>query len=168
MKCPRTGTLLKTVKVGKIEVEVSEQCSGVFFDNLELEKFDEKHEVEGDLLALHLRKFKTTKIRENERIKCPKCINIVMMRRFYSPKHIIEIDECPGCAGIWLDAGELDLVREHFSNENERLEMCDQLQREVDNHPDVIKHRKAYDKRISKLEKFSKLMQRLSRTSSIF
>lgn len=164
MQCPRTGSLLKTVKLGKIEIEISEKCAGIFFDNLELERFDEQHEIEGEVLIKHLSQFKPTVIKKDARINCPKCEDIVMMRRFYSPKHIVEVDECPGCAGIWLDAGELDLIRKHFSTESERLVMCDQLTKEVDRHPDVLKQRKEYDQRMSKLEIFSKVLNRLVST----
>lgn len=161
MKCPRTGSLLKTVKLGKIEVEISEECAGVFFDNLELERFDEKHEIEGEVLIKHLSQFKPIAIKEDSRIKCPKCKDTVMMRRFYSPKHIVEIDECPKCAGVWLDAGELTLIREHFSTEPERLAMCEQLTKEVDRHPEVIRQRQEYDETMSKLEAFSRLLHQI-------
>lgn len=34
MKCPITGILPKTVKVGKISVDVSEECVGAFLISL--------------------------------------------------------------------------------------------------------------------------------------
>ena len=43
-----------------------------------------------------------------------------MMRRFYSPKRDIEIDECPKSGGIWLDPGELAHLRELFPTEGDR------------------------------------------------
>ena len=33
------------------------------------------------------------------------------MRRFTSVRREVAIDECAGCAGIWLDAGELEAIR---------------------------------------------------------
>jgi len=168
MKCPRTGSLLKRVKLGKIEIEISEECAGIFFDQFELERFDEKHEIEGEVLIKHLSKFKPIVLKNDSRINCPKCENVVMMRRFYSPKHIVEIDECPGCAGIWLDAGELDLIRKHFSTESERLAMCEQLTKEVDLHPEVLKHQKEYDEKMSKLETLSKILNRVVSRRHLF
>lgn len=47
MKCPRTGSQLKTIKVGGIAVNISEQCGGVFFDNLELSKFKSVSDIRG-------------------------------------------------------------------------------------------------------------------------
>ena len=37
-----------------------------------------------------------------------------MMRHPFSVKREIEIDECPNCAGYWLDHGELDAIRNHL------------------------------------------------------
>lgn len=161
MKCPRTGSPLKTVKLGKIEVEISEQSAGIFFDNEELEKFDEKHEIEGEVLLKHLAQFKPHRLKDDARMTCPKCKDAVMMRHFYSPKRIIEIDECPACGGIWLDAGELALIRKHFSTESERIEMCDELVKEVNSIPEVIKLRKEYDNNMSKWAAFSKVLNNL-------
>ena len=130
MKCPRTGSPLKTVKVGGIAVDISEECGGVFFDNIELSKFQVGTDIRGNALAKHLRKFHSHLLNENERIKCPKCKDIVMMRRYYSPLKVIEIDECPGCAGIWLDTGELEKIQNNQLSSAElarlRMEMVEQ------------------------------------------
>ena len=120
MLCPRTGTPLKAVKVGGITVDISTACGGVFFDHLELQHFDEKHERRGQVLADHLKQFTPINIDLNQRIKCPKCINITMQRHYYSPKKIIEIDECPGCGGLWFDYGELEKIRTLFPTKADR------------------------------------------------
>lgn len=39
---------------------------------------------------------------------CPKCGEALKVRSFQK----IEIDQCSGCGGIWLDAGELEQVAE--------------------------------------------------------
>ena len=39
-------------------------------------------------------------------MKCPKCGELLKERSFQK----IEIDQCTGCGGIWLDAGELEQV----------------------------------------------------------
>ena len=43
-----------------------------------------------------------------------------MLRRFYSPKQQIEIDECAMCGGIWLDYGELSRIRGMFDTDEAR------------------------------------------------
>lgn len=41
-------------------------------------------------------------------MKCPYCkVPMIVLEL-----HQIEIDYCPGCGGIWLDAGELELLLE--------------------------------------------------------
>jgi Zn-finger nucleic acid-binding protein len=39
-------------------------------------------------------------------MKCPKCGANLQEKEF----HQIKIDTCPECHGIWLDAGEMDLI----------------------------------------------------------
>lgn len=39
-------------------------------------------------------------------MRCPKCGEPLKVRSFQK----IEIDQCSGCNGIWLDAGELEQV----------------------------------------------------------
>jgi hypothetical protein len=41
-------------------------------------------------------------------MRCPKCGEPLKERSFQK----IQIDQCTGCNGIWLDAGELDQVAE--------------------------------------------------------
>ena len=120
MKCPRTGSNLKAVKVGGITVDISESCGGVFFDNYELEHFDEEIEERGSELANHLKQFTPPAIDLQERISCPKCTDMVMARHYYSPKNEVEIDECRGCGGIWFDFGELEKIRLLFPKAEDR------------------------------------------------
>ena len=106
---PKNWKSAENDKVGKIAVDVSEECGGVFFDNLELEQFDQAHEVRGDVLVEHLSQFEAVILAADHRLHCPKCENVVMIRRFYpySKHHSaklhgskrIEIDECPHCRG---------------------------------------------------------------------
>jgi len=41
-------------------------------------------------------------------MRCPKCGDTLKVRSFQK----VEIDQCNGCGGIWLDAGELEQVAE--------------------------------------------------------
>ncbi len=43
-----------------------------------------------------------------------------MMRHFHSAKRDVEVDECPKCAGFWLDADELHAIRSAFSSEEDK------------------------------------------------
>lgn len=48
------------------------------------------------------------KERKSHFMKCPKCGADLKERRMGS----VAVDTCPECHGMWLDAGELDLVRQ--------------------------------------------------------
>ena len=61
-------------------------------------------------LVEQLRRAKTEevegKLKEVAHMRCPKCGEPLKERRFQK----IQIDQCTGCQGIWLDAGELEQV----------------------------------------------------------
>lgn len=43
--------------------------------------------------------------------ECPRCTGVKLHRHFFSARRRVEVDECPNCAGYWLDAGELAAIR---------------------------------------------------------
>jgi len=94
-------------------------CGGIWFDNFEISKFDEPHESEGEAL-LDIERDESITVDPDKRLKCPRCDDIVLMRHFFSVKKQVELDECPGCGGFWLDAGELRQIRTLFQSEQEK------------------------------------------------
>jgi uncharacterized protein len=119
MKCPVCESSLTAVQAGSVAVDVClGGCGGIWFDNFELQKLDDPQELAGQMLV-NLKKRADLQIDPTQRRKCPRC-DIVMMRHFFSPLRRVEVDECPGCGGYWLDAGELALIREERQTEQER------------------------------------------------
>jgi len=120
---------MKEVEINKVKVDISEGCGGVWFDNLEFEKFDEAHENAGDKLVDLMASFAKGKgpVDLDKRINCPRCADTVLMRHFESPLRKIQIDQCPGCGGIWLDAGELKDFRKLFPTEADRKKAGDEF-----------------------------------------
>ena len=43
-----------------------------------------------------------------------------MLKHFASVKRRVEVDECPNCAGFFLDHGELNDIRDKFKTEKKR------------------------------------------------
>jgi hypothetical protein len=43
-------------------------------------------------------------------MKCPKCYGDLKEENYQDK---VNIDRCLGCGGVWLDAGELELLSEH-------------------------------------------------------
>ena len=120
MKCPACANQLQPVTIENVTVDVCKDgCGGVWFDNFEIKKFDEPHESAGNILE-QLQTRSDTAIEPDKRYKCPKCDDVVMMRHFFSVKKQITVDECPGCAGYFLDAGELKQIRSLFKTEAEK------------------------------------------------
>lgn len=122
MKCPRTGAELKEVEIAGVKIDISEACGGVWFDNYEFKKFDEVHEAAGEMLIDLMAKYQNDDIDLSKRLNSPRHPEVVMMRYYFSSKRQVEIDECPKCGGIWLDAGELLHIRELFPTEASRKE----------------------------------------------
>jgi uncharacterized protein len=120
MKCPACGHDLKEKKVSpQLTVDVCEGgCGGIWFDNYELAKLDEKREALGDAL-LHIPRNASPPAGAQRR-SCPRCSGIKMMRHPYALGVKIEIDRCGNCNGIWLDAGELAAIRNQCKSESER------------------------------------------------
>lgn len=131
MECPACGKELKRLTVGDVAVDVCQgACGGAWFDQFELKKFDEPHEEAGVAL-LGVERVLPTPVDRKRRLKCPKCDDSIMMRHFFSVKREVEVDECPECAGFWLDFGELGHIRSLFNSEAERRKAARHYFRDV-------------------------------------
>ncbi|MFP4473670.1 MAG: zf-TFIIB domain-containing protein [Candidatus Omnitrophota bacterium] len=125
MECPACDNTLTEKEFGGIAVDVCENgCGGIWFDNFELEKFDEQHEHAGEAL-LDVARDPDVQANIQEKRQCPRCQDVVMRQRFFSVKRGVTMDECAGCGGIWLDAGELRDIRKAFENEEQRHQAFD-------------------------------------------
>jgi Zn-finger nucleic acid-binding protein len=130
MKCPVCANNLSSVQAGSVTVDVClGGCGGIWFDNFELKKLDDPHELGGQLLV-NVKKRPDLQIDFSKRRNCPHC-GIVMMRHFFSPRRRVEVDECPSCGGYWLDAGELALIREEYQSEQERRKAVEEYLAEM-------------------------------------
>jgi Zn-finger nucleic acid-binding protein len=121
MKCPACERDLTTMTAGPITVDVcSGGCGGIWFDHFELQKIDEQSESAGAEL-LDLPRDPAVSIDLERRRSCPKCgPDFVMLRHFTSVARKVTIDECPNCGGIFLDPGELAMIRAEYPSEEER------------------------------------------------
>lgn len=124
MKCPACGNELTQMTAGPITVDACKGgCGGLWFDRFELMKVDEPSQSAGESL-LHTPRKKGVKIDPSQRRNCPKC-NVIMMQHFFDVKRRVVVDECPKCAGVWLDAGELATIRSEYPNDEERKKAAD-------------------------------------------
>jgi Zn-finger nucleic acid-binding protein len=104
---------------GEVRVDVCKNgCKGIWFDWGELKALDENDEGAGEALEEAL---KSPRINDSGRgpLKCPKC-GIAMHAHKYSSAKEVNVDECYGCGGFFLDSGELREIREHHMSQEER------------------------------------------------
>jgi Zn-finger nucleic acid-binding protein len=126
MKCPACENQLQQMTVADVTVDICKGgCGGIWFDQFELQKFDEPHESAGQAL-LEVERKEGLAIDRSKPLNCPKCEGVVMMRHFFSVKQNVEVDECAGCGGFWLDAGELATIRSLFDTEQQRRQAAQQ------------------------------------------
>lgn len=55
----------------------------------------------------------------SRRLSYPECADVLMMRRLFSVKRQITVDEYPNCGGYWLGAGGPAAIRTEFATEEE-------------------------------------------------
>ena len=122
MDCPACEKTLTEKKVADIVVDVCENgCGGIWFDNYELEKVDEEKETAGEAL-LDIPFDPAVNVDYKKPRPCPRCEHKSMIKHFASVQEKVEVDECPACGGVWLDYGELGLIRSQYATEDERGE----------------------------------------------
>ena len=156
MNCPRCDTDTVELSSNGIKVDVCmEGCSGIWFDPFIFKKLDEPHEAEDSFLQ----KLSEGKIQNLEKeIDCPRCDKQPMFRRFFSVRKSVEIDECPKCAGVWLDAGELTHIYALFKSEQERKAEADILLAELIGE-DLEKLSQASEEELEKNRRFARALR---------
>lgn len=125
MKCPYNDVeLVKEIWEADVEVDRCPRCRGIWLDPGELERIQETQEIdysqelqaplnEEALAYNHERQL------QEEAIACPKC-GARMTKEEHGFNQWIVIDICPGCHGIWLDDGELELLEIYYEREHAR------------------------------------------------
>lgn len=124
MKCPACNTSTNQFSVNNVTLDACNVgCGGVWFDNYELKKFDEAHEP---TLKIPMEPKKNIS-RNKSPLSCPKCSDIKLFQRFSSVRRQVAVDECAGCGGIWLDAGEIPALRTEFKTELDRRKAAEHM-----------------------------------------
>lgn len=155
MKCPRTGKPMKEIEINGIKVDISTGCGGVWFDNFELTKFDEPFECAGEKLIEACAPYHDESIDTEPRLQSPRHPEVTMMRRAFSIKRKVEIDECPKCAGIWLDPGELHAIRSLFASEEAKNSAADAHFEELFQSPEIKAMREESQANLQKARRFA-------------
>ena len=107
MKCPACKNSLLEKDAGGITLDVCYGgCGGIWFDATELDRVDARAAT-----TLHsIWTLPVSSVKLNEPRRCPRCPEQVLDRKWFSDRKQVEIDQCPVCRGIWLDAGEFTRI----------------------------------------------------------
>lgn len=112
MKCPACFNELTPLRAGHVTVDACHGgCGGIWFDAFELQRVSVQPETANTIL-LSIQRDPSIQLDASRKRPCPRCSGVKLKRRQFSPRCRVEVDECPGCAGFWLDAGELDQIRD--------------------------------------------------------
>jgi len=112
MKCPACKNPLREKGAGGMALDVCYGgCGGIWFDPAELESVNTRSAT-----TLHTvwQAPPHKQVVLTEPRFCPRCPDLVLDRRWFSAAEKVEIDQCPKCGGIWLDAGEFTRVYEEI------------------------------------------------------
>ena len=129
--CPACNERMEKVFMPEAGVNVDiclNGCGGLFFDNRELEKFDELHENADKIIeAVKGKTFKA--VNEDEVRICPCCGH--PMTKMGAANGAVQIDVCNTCGGKFLDHGELEKIREYQDQDDSAVdELMNSIYRE--------------------------------------
>ena len=111
MKCPACKNPLLEKRAGGMTLDTCYGgCGGIWFDSRELERVTAR--VANTLHTIWQVANKPAKLSE-PRI-CPRCSEQTLERKWFSDVKSVEIDQCPACGGVWLDAGEFSRIYEEL------------------------------------------------------
>ena len=114
MKCLRCETVEMEIQFrgegdDKVEVDSCPTCNGLWLDAKELAKLDDNFFVNVEEIELE----DVSPTEEDSQLICPRCEGKPSLRKA-SPRELgdVVLDTCPTCKGYWLDAGELNKVKD--------------------------------------------------------
>lgn len=109
IQCPKCNGRMESVTYSDIKVERCTGCHGMFFDSLETTKLapvSGSDEIDKGAVS------RGTQMNQQTKINCPKCHTRMVHQRDTDQRHI-ELESCPSCFGVFLDAGEFKDMKDH-------------------------------------------------------
>lgn len=107
MKCPSCKNPLREKNAGGLTLDLCYGgCGGIWFDASELERVSARAAT-----TLHtIWQIPISNVKLTDPRWCPRCPELVLERKWISDLKQVEIDQCPRCGGVWLDAGEFTRI----------------------------------------------------------
>jgi Zn-finger nucleic acid-binding protein len=116
MRCPACHGPMQEQSFGDVAVDACD-CGGLWLDRGELPKLDESDEGFGPALDVALAH--SAGKRRTMPLRCTRC-DAPMREHRYQNVPGVWIDECYGCRGFFLDAGELRAIREWIGEQQRK------------------------------------------------
>ena len=120
MKCPACQNTLQTKNAGAdLTLDICYGgCGGIWFDYKELERASASAPAATTLHSIWQLPSSNNVQRAQSR-SCPRCPEQALERRWFSEARTVEIDRCPECSGIWLDAEEFSKIYDELKTTRE-------------------------------------------------
>jgi len=119
MDCPKCVGKLEKRKVENVEIDACPVCEGIWFDAEELEDIIIADSTDSfDYIDVGREEFDGAEVANagvnlnDKKGKCPRCEDHAdLVQAKYKRDEKIKVDMCPKGHGIWLDGGEVQLLR---------------------------------------------------------
>ena len=103
-----------------------------------------------------MQKYTNLDIDCDAKIASPKYPDIMMQKHYFSVQRKVSIDECPQSGGIWLDPGELLVIRETYPSEEEREQAAHDYIQDILNNSNMTQLRQKSEADLEKARSFAK------------
>lgn len=110
MNCPACKNPLQPKNAGNdLSLDICYGgCGGIWFDFTELERASASAPAATTLHSIW--QLSPNNAQPGRVRSCPRCPDQSLERRWFSDSRTVEIDQCPQCRGVWLDAEEFSKI----------------------------------------------------------
>jgi len=117
-RCPSCNKLMTHSTQENVRLNTCPGCFGIWIDKLALNRLARTPPppAPDGTPELPLEELAAVVVESNtkERLHCPLCPGELVKQRYHALIPV-EVDLCPRCGGVWLDVGELPLIRRLFA-----------------------------------------------------
>jgi uncharacterized protein len=158
LKCPACGKTMVDQDFGGVQAHTcANGCKGIYFDWLQMQKRDHKNQGFGDALQAALQSPRSNDT-NRERLHCPKC-SLLMYRHQFALDKEVNIDECYGCGGMFLDSGELKELRDHSMSPQEEQAYLNKLVEDMPETKELERQEEKDEQRAEALAKYTRFLR---------
>ena len=135
MKCPRCAETELT-HIHSILLDECEQCHGVWYGADEFRRFKDVEDPELGWLDFKFMEHGELCAPSKCATACPACGSALVSVEY--GRTGVQIDGCPACEGIWLDAGEFEAIMEALEDEAAGMDLSEYLRAALHEAKEII------------------------------